>query len=244
MKSLSRLLAVTSMFLRPSIRTPILTVLVSMLPISFIIIFRLIGGSQLSRHALYGTLIVFATNVGIISMPQIAVAYQTSRLRDMFVASPVGPLMYAGGMGLSRLAWAAPGLLIIIGFLTMTGGMPPGQVPAVVLVVLFTWFMGITIGFFVSTVLPSARMIGVVSNLMGMLFSVLPPVYYPLDMIPADWRWLPLLVPTADAAQLVRVAGGIATSTPAMIAVHWAILAVYAVACGLLTLRKARWREE
>lgn len=243
-KNLSRLLAVTMMFLRPAIRTPMLTILVSMLPVSFIVIFRLIGGRQLSLHAFYGTLIVFATNVGIVSMPQLAIGYQIRRLRDMFVASPVGPLIYAGGMGLSRLAWAGPGLLIIIGVLVAVGGMPLVQVPSVLVVVMVTWFTGIMIGFFVSTLLPSQRMIGMVANLMGMVFSVLPPVYYPLELVPEGWRWLPMLVPTADAAQLVRVAGGISKSSPGMIAVHWLILLAFAVGCGLVTVYKAHWREE
>lgn len=244
MRYLSRLLAITMMFLRPAVRTPMLTILVSMLPISFIVIFRLIGGRQLSQHAIYGTLIVFATNVGIVSMPQLAIGYQIRRLRDMFVASPVGPLMYAAGMGLSRLAWAGPGLVIIIGVLVVTGGMPLAQVPSVIAVLLVTWFTGIMIGFFVSTLLPSQRMIGMVANLMGMLFSVLPPVYYPLDFVPQAWRWLPMLVPTANAAQLVRVAGGISTTSPGMIALHWIIMLAFAVGCGLVTVYKAHWRED
>lgn len=243
MSALTRLSAVTLMFLRPALRSPMVTLLVSMLPISFILIFQVIGGAELSRHALYGSLIVFATNVGIVSMPQLAVTYRVRSLQDMFVSSPVSPLLYAGGMGLSRLAWVAPGLAILLGILVATGGVGAAELPGVLAVVLVTWFTGIMIGFTVATMVESPYMVGVVANLMGMLFSVLPPVYYPLELIPAAWRWLPMVLPTTNAAQLVRVAGGLAETTPGMLALHWAILLAFAVACAAFTVSRARWRQ-
>jgi len=242
-RKLSQLYAMTMLFLRPVLRQPMLTVVVSVIPVSFILIFRLIGGKELSLHALYGTLVVFAANVGIISLPQVAVTFQSYRLRDMFVASPVSPLLYAAGMGLSRLCWAAPGLGLIILFLTLRGGLRWQQVPWVLLVIFFTWFTGVMIGFFISTFLPDPFMIGNASNLVGMLLSVLPPIYYPLSLVPAPWRWLPMLVPTTHAAQLIRAAGGLAVLSRGASVLHWSILCAYAVLCGLLSIRYAQWRE-
>lgn len=243
MKTLNRLAAMTLMFLRPALRSPLLTLLVSMLPISFIVIFQMIGGAELSRHALYGSLIVFSTNVGIVSLPQLANAYKNRSLQDMFVASPVSPMLYAAGMGLSRLAWVAPGLAILIGALVYTGGLTLASVPGVLLVVVVTWFTGTMIGFSTATLFDSPQTVGMVANMLGMLFSVLPPVYYPLELIPPAWRWLPMVLPTTNAAQLVRVAGGLAETTPVMLAVHWTILFAFAFACGIFTFRKAHWRQ-
>lgn len=243
MSRLRSLAAVSLMFLRPALRSPLVTLLVSTLPISFIVIFQIIGGSELSRHALYGSLIVFSTNVGIVSMPQLANTYKNRSLQDMFVASPVGPMTYAGGMGLSRLGWVAPGLAILIFALVMTGSLAVSSIPAVVLVVLVTWFTGIMIGFTTATVFDSPQTVGVVANMLGMLFSVLPPVYYPLAMIPEAWRWLPMIVPTTHAAQLVRVAGGLAEASPAMQVLHWTVLILFAFACAVVTVKRAHWRQ-
>ncbi|HEX7241881.1 MAG TPA: ABC transporter permease [Longimicrobiaceae bacterium] len=243
MSAITRLSAVTLMFLRPALRQPVLTLLVSMLPISFILIFGIIGGAQLSRHALFGSLIVFAANVGIVSMPQLAVSFRDRSLQDMFVSSPVSPLLYASGMGLSRLAWVAPGLAIILAILVATGGMPAAGIPGVVLVVLVTWFTGTMIGFTVAAAAETPQMVGVVANMLGMLLSVLPPIYYPLELVPASWRWLPMILPTTHAAQLVRVAGGLAETTPLMLAVHWTVLLGIAAACAVVTVTRAQWRR-
>lgn len=238
-----RLSAMTLMFLRPALRQPILTLLVSMLPISFIVIFRIIGGAELSRHALFGSLVVFATNVGIVSMPQVAVSFRERSLQDMFVSSPVSPLLYAGGMGLSRLAWVAPGLAIILAVLVGTGGLPASALPGVIAAVLMTWFMGTMIGFTIAASASTPQMVGIIANMFGMLFSVLPPVYYPLALVPEKWQWLPMLLPTTHAAQLVRVAGGLAETTPLMLALHWSVLVAFTVGCAVYTVTRAHWRR-
>jgi ABC-2 type transport system permease protein len=239
----TRLSAMTLMFLRPALRQPVLTLLVSTLPISFIVVFRIIGGAELSRHALFGALVVFSTNVGIVSMPQLAVSFRERSLQDMFVSSPVSPLLYAGGMGLSRLAWVAPGLAILMAVLVATGGLPAAALPGVVAVVLVTWFMGTMIGFTVATVAETPQMVSIFANLLGMLFTVLPPVYYPLELIPAGWRWLPMVMPTTHAAQLVRVAGGLSESTGPMLALHWTVLLAFTAGCAVFTVKRAQWRR-
>jgi ABC-2 type transport system permease protein len=112
-----------------------------------------------------------------------------------------------------------------------------------VLVVLVTWFTGTMIGFTVAAALESPQMVGVIANLLGMLFSVLPPVYYPLDLVPSAWQWLPMIIPTTHAAQLVRVAAGLSETTPLMLAIHWTVLLGFAAACAVVTVRRAQWRR-
>lgn len=235
--------AITMMMLRPAVRTPWLTVLVSMVPTSFIVAFQLIGGPELSRHALFGTLIVFSTNVGVVSLPQLVIAYRVRHLQDMFVASPVTAGMYAAAFRLSRLAWIGPGLSIVIGVLLWNGELAPVRLPEVIAIVIVTWLTGTMIGFTMATLLPSPYTIGTAANLAGMVITVLPPVYYPLELLPPVWRPLALLLPTTHAAQLVRIAGGVSLSSPSMIALHWAAILLTAGLCATVLLSKARWRE-
>src|SRR5207302_3881963 len=103
MNAVARTFAIAALTLKPSLRQPLFIILVSLLPFSLFVTFHVIGGAGLGQHALYGIMIVFATNAGVISLPQIAVTYRHSRLQEMYVASPVGPGMYGLGIGLSRL---------------------------------------------------------------------------------------------------------------------------------------------
>lgn len=243
MNALRRTFAVAALTLKPSLRQPLFIVLVSVLPLSLLVMFQVIGGAGLGQHALYGMIIVFATNAGVISLPQITVTYRNSHLQEMYVASPVGPGMYALGLGLSRLLFALPPILVILGVLTVRGGMAVSALPLALLVVFCTSFCGVMIGFTLSLVVPNVYMISTVANLTGLVLTVLPPVYYPLAMIPASWRWLAMLAPTVNAAELLRIYGGVSFSSPGMTLLHWTILSVETFACGTIVFRRMKWQE-
>lgn len=243
MRSLSRLTALTLLFFKPAVRQPLVSLLVVLLPVAFILVFHIIGGARLSQHALYGTLVVFASNTGVVSLPQLALAHRTRRFRDMMVASPIGPASYATGLGLSRLVWSAPGLVVVLFLLTFKGAMPVASLPAVVVVIAATWFTGVVIGFALSGSVSDIFVIGQVANIVGLVFTVIPPVYYPLSMLPVPWQWVAMIVPTTNAAQLIRLAAGVAETTPAMAALHWLLLTAWVAAAGITVSRTSRWQE-
>ncbi|HEX9940964.1 MAG TPA: ABC transporter permease [Thermoanaerobaculia bacterium] len=243
MNVLGRTFAVAALTLKPSLRQPLFILLVSVLPLSLFVMFQVIGGAGLGQHALYGIIIVLATNAGVISLPQITVTYRNSRLQEMYVASPVGPGMYALGLGLSRLLFALPAILLIFAVLMVRGGMRPSALLQALLVVLCASFCGVMIGFTLSLLVPNVYMISTVANLTGMILTVLPPVYYPLAMVPPGWRWLAMLAPTANAAELLRISGGASTSSASGVLVHWTILLLETFACGMIVFRQMRWQE-
>lgn len=243
MNSITRTFAVAALTLRPSLRQPLFILLVSALPLSFFVTFHVIGGASLSRHALYGIIIAFATNAGVISLPQVVVTYRSSRMQEIYIASPVGPGMYALGIGLSRLLFALPPILVILAVLIMRGAMPLQSLPLAFLVILCTAFSGAMIGFALSLVVSNVYVISTVANLLGLVLTVLPPVYYPLALVTPSWRWLPLLTPTANAAELLRISGGVSLSSPGWTLLHWAILLLEAGACGFVVFRRMSWRE-
>ncbi len=243
MNAVSRTFAVAALTLKPSLRQPLFIILVSVLPLSLFVMFQVIGGAGLGQQALYGIIIVFATNAGVISLPQITVTYRNSRLQEMYVASPVGPGMYALGLGLSRLLFALPPILLILAVLTVRGSMSPGALPQALLVVLSTSFCGVMIGFTLSLVVPNVYMISTVANLTGLVLTVLPPVYYPLAMVPAGWRWLAMLAPTVNAAELLRIYGGASAGSAGAALLHWTVLLLETFACGIIVFRRMRWQE-
>ena len=238
-----RTFALTMLVLKPVLRHPVSTILVSVMPLSFIVIFGLIGGKELSLHALYGTLVAFATNVGVISLPQLVRTWEIRRLKDIFVASPLGPFEYAFGMGLSRLLWVAPGLILVTGVIIFMGGFGLHSAPAVMGVILVIFITGILIGFTVATMIKELQLIGPIANMMGLLMTTLAPVYYPLSYVPEGWQWLPMIVPTTHAAELVRHAGGMVEVTAGRLWLHWGVILVWGVIAVVLVTRKAEWRQ-
>lgn len=243
MKTLRSALAVSMLFLKPTLRQPLFLLLISTLPLSFLVIFRVLGGAQLSYHALYGMLVVFSVNAGVVSLPQLTLTYRSLRLQDMYCASPVGPGVYALGLGLSRFLFSLPPLTLVTAVLVARGQMAPAAVPAVAGVLLLTSFVGVMTGFLLSTLVANVYLISAAANLTGLLLVVLPPVYYPLEMVPAGWRWPALLLPTTNAAALLRISGGISHGDAAQWLLHAAILLAYALASGAFVFRRMRWQE-
>ncbi|HEU0077125.1 MAG TPA: ABC transporter permease [Longimicrobiaceae bacterium] len=244
MRALSSTFAVALLFLKPRLRQPLLFVLITIIPLSFVVTFWVIGGERLSHHALYGMLVVFAVNPGLVALPQSAVTYRTLGLQEMYSSSPVGPTVYAIGQGLSPVLFAALPLSAVVAILVSWSALEPRAIPGVTAVLLATSFIGIMVGFALSLQVTNLYAISTAANLAGMLLTVLPPVYYPLEMVSAGWRWLPLLLPTTNAAALLRITGGISEGTTSALVLHSAILGAYALGCGALVFWKIRWRED
>jgi ABC-2 type transport system permease protein len=76
-----------------------------------------------------------------------------------------------------------------------------------------------------------------------MLFSTIPPVYYPITYIPLPYRYLAYLSPTTYAAELAQNAAGYLALSHAAMALDWIILIAVTVALLILAGSKARWRE-
>jgi ABC-2 type transport system permease protein len=243
-KALSQTTAIARMLAIPAIRDPATYGFVFLFPVIFLFLFWLIGGMRLGQHVLFGSLISLMMNSGIISLPQTVVAYKFKKLQDMYVASPVHQLTYLFGLGLSRLLYSAPGVILFFIILLASRYMPLGAVPVVVLVLLMSWATGCAIGFTIATYFNNIMQVSAAANLLGLFMLLMPPVMYPLELIPEHWRWLALVIPSTSAAQLIKVACGASSlNSPANRLAYWAILIFYTVACFVLVLKKSRWRE-
>lgn len=65
------------------------------------------------------------------------------------------------------------------------------------------------IGFIIGTSVNNPILINGLSNILGLVFSFLSPVYYPLDLLPSYIRYITYLVPTTHIAHLIRVYIGV-----------------------------------
>ncbi|MBT9167863.1 MAG: hypothetical protein DDT19_01206 [Syntrophomonadaceae bacterium] len=238
-----QLASISTMLALPTLRHPLWHITISVIPTSFFFVFWLIGGINLGRHALLGSLVALAINAGIVSLPQLIVGLKHRHLQDMFVASPVGPVVYALGTALSRLFYISPLIIIALIILTLGDFVPIQSLPMIALTLVMTWLVGSLIGFTAATYINNIIYVSGVSNLLGLLLNLIPPVYYPLSLIPHNFQWLALLIPTTHAAQLIRAYAGAVELRAGDLIFSWSAIVIYGIICALLVVFRGRWRE-
>lgn len=216
---------------------------VGLIPGALYLMFFLVGGQELSQHVLYGALTAQALGAGLVSMPQFIVIHRDRRLLDMYIASPMGPLSYMFGFAGGRLIYMLPGMVILFSILLGFGFMQLHNLPATLLIVLVTFALGSMIGFTIATYTKSLFVTGAVSNILNSLFMMLPPVMYPLAIIPDRYQWLAFLAPTTAVAELIRWVNNLAELTSGRLTLCILLLAAWLLACLAMVLFKSRWRE-
>ncbi len=215
-------------------------------PFSFLFFIYVVSAGRLVGYGVAGGLVLTTFSIGTSLQADMTHFRVDLKLQDMVVASPMRAWTYVLGMALSELAFSTPGIaaFLFVGYTTQAPGL--FSLPIIVGTLLLVWALGCSLGFFLATYLRDIRETFAISPLLSLVLSVLPPVYYPLTLIPEPYRFLAYLAPTADAGILIQGAFGIAPSDTSV----WvyvsaaAILIGFTVAFMLLAMFKAQWREK
>lgn len=233
----------------PLWRTPLLIGAVFLTPFSFLFFLYVIAERQFLPFGIVGGVLFTVLFTGNGMLNDCAYLRLERQLQQVFVVSPVRPLTYLLGMALSELAFALPALLL---FVAILAGVHPFGVAAAFLlvgVILLTWLMSTTLGFLISTFFRQLREIWPIGTLVFSTLSVLPPIFYPIAVIPAAWRWAAFLAPSTFAGQLADYAVGLPVSNgfaPGALGsplVDLAGLVGATVLFGLAAMYLSRWRE-
>jgi ABC-2 type transport system permease protein len=243
MKSLLQIEALAEMLGFPILRNPVTYLILFIFPAIFLFLYSLLGGVKLGEHVLFGSLVGFTMNSGIISLPQKVVEYKVKRLQDMFVASPANEVIYLFGIGLSRLLLACPGCLLFLAILLTKHFVPLSALPVIIVILLASWACGCAIGFTLATYVTNPPQISALANVLGVFLLLLPPVMYPLQLIPPHWRLVTLFLPSVSAAHLLKTYAGISTGSTYTVPVAWLPLLVYLALGFVVVINKSRWRE-
>jgi ABC-2 type transport system permease protein len=229
---------------RGSLRQPLVYVALVAFPASYFLVMTLLAGTQLGRHALIGAIVGFAVNAGVVSLPQIVLLYRYRGLHDMIVASPVPRGSYVIGLAASRLIYVAPPLAATLALLAIVTGdtVSPWRLLAVLPLAALCWLVGSLLGFTVVRGLASPSSVSALSNMLGLLLVLLPPVYYPLDLLPGWLHWPALAVPTANCAELMRIVLGQSSAGASELALQVAVLASICGLAAWVTLGDRHWR--
>lgn len=233
----------------PLWRSPLLIGAVFLTPFSFLFFLYVIAPRALFPFGVVGGVLFTALFTGNGMLNDCAYLRLERQLQQVYVASPVRPLAYILGMALSELAFALPAMVLFLGILLVVHPFSAIAVVALVGVVLLTWLMACTLGFFVSTLFQQLREIWPLGTLIFSTLSVLPPIFYPATVIPSDWQWVAYLAPSTYAGQLadrvVGLGGGITTSVPLLNTPYFDLAGLAAITLLLAAAAThfARWRE-
>ncbi|MDY6986191.1 MAG: ABC transporter permease [Candidatus Thermoplasmatota archaeon] len=244
MSKLNKLLGVVCINLKPFIRNPLWSVILLLQPLGMMIIFRIIGGSGSEVHAIIGGIVVFSINGGMVNLPQYVVRDKAIKFNYFFVSSPISPLAYSFGKAIGISLPLVPPLLLMI--ILLRSFQPFGWIGFLSLigVVSLSWVAGVLMGFFISTYINNMIYISAVANGLQVVLAMLPPVYYPVSLLPSAIQAPVLLIPTSSMAHLSRVAVGAESFSRTTTLLSFVILAAYCLFFSLLIVRKSQWVEK
>ncbi len=212
-------------------------------PFSILFLITITSGGHAFVQAVIGTILFVLATVGT-GLAGDATYYRLEvKLQDLFIASPVSQTGYLLGISLAGLFFASPALILLFPLLLYLG-LPLIDLPAAVLASLVVWLFSATIGYIVSTYVSNLRNGWQSGLLLSVVVAVLPPTFYPAEVLPTNLVTLAYLMPTTNASLLMRSFMGQNPVLPFWTAVlGWAFLAIELLAALLVMSRIARWRQ-
>ena len=230
-------------------------------PLAFLFFVYVASHGALLAFGITGGLILTILTTGTGIQSDLVHYKQDLKFQDVVVASPVEAPVYVAGMAFSEFVYAVPGLALFIALsLVRIPGAPAsgmhytleGSLTLFGTLVL-VWAFASALGFTIATYFQDIRETFVFSPLLSLILTTVPPVYYPIQYIPADLRWAAYLSPTTYAADLVhRALCTVASSSGpscyeapswSATALDWGVLVGLTAILFFLAATKARWRE-
>ena len=212
-------------------------------PFSLLFIITVTTGGRSFALGVVGSLLLVLSTVGT-GLAGDATWYRLeTKLQDFFVASPVNQLGYLLGIAFAGLFFASPALVVLLPLLVYIG-LPLITLPLVLLSLVGVWLFSSAIGYLVSTFTSNLRNGWQSGLLLSVLIGILPPVFYPAEILPRNILLVTYAIPTTNAALLIRDAMGNTPTLPYWSPLTGWFLIVISLAIALaVTSRVARWRQ-
>ncbi len=210
-----------------------------MMPLALLFIFHMISPSQLFPFAILGGMISILITNGLNTLFDTAQFRLNFKTQDLLVATELTPTSYLMGMILGELVFAAPSIAVygIIGAIYHVYTL--AVLPAVICVFLLLYLTVASIAFFISGFPIRFRGVWGYTNILVILLSLLPPIYYPYTYLPKPLLYAFLLLPTTSASILLQAATGL--SKPFAPAAYLFIAEM--VISVVLATKLTRWRS-
>jgi ABC-2 type transport system permease protein len=222
-------------------RNPMSLVFTAISPFSLLFVLFVISGGKYTYFAVAGSLVMALVGYGLALGQDISFYKTEYKVQDVFVASPVSPLTYMMGLALSELLFGLPALAVLAAFVLYLGSYL--SVPLLVATVLLIWGAMSAMGFFLSSHMLHMRNATQVISFVNVILAVLPPIFYPINIVPEVLRPLAYAVPTTHASLILQYIMGMPTPAGWSVVVGLVVQIIYLVGFIALAKTKAIWRE-
>ncbi len=215
--------------------------LLMLLPAIWIVIpFYAFGGKALASYALIGATINIIFSVTIFSAYEETLYDIYDKLRDFFLASPLTSFEFRTGLAFGLLLTALPSLVICLTPLfLMTKSAGPREIVVTVALLLVLWIVATLIGYLIPiTKNPLAT--GNLVRIISFIFTVLPPIYYPLSIWPEPLRPVAYAFPTFCVAELIRTVLGLEPYSSARVTAAIIALTIEFTVIALLAYKRVK----
>ena len=223
-------------------RNPISLVFTAISPFSLLFVLFVVSGGEYTRPALAGSLVMALVGYGLALGQDISFYKTEYKIQDVFVASPVSPLTYMMGLALSELLFGLPAL-VVLASLVIYFGAPLASIPLLAATILLIWGSMSAMGFFLSSHMMHMRNATQVIAFVNVILAVLPPVFYPVSIVPEILKPLVYALPTTHASLMLQAIMGQTTPEDWSIGFGFAVQIAYLVGFVALAKTKAIWRE-
>ena len=229
--------------LLPLRRSPFNLVNFVVSPLTILFFIYIFAGPGKALFALGGGLVAVIVGSCIILETEAAFLRLVVKLQDMFVSSPLSPVTYVVGLSIAQLCNGAAGIVLFSALLGIYGKISPTGALEIALAAVITWSSISALGFTISTFARDVRDLWVYSPLITVALSFLPPVFYPLSIIPGNLRFIAYLAPTTYPARIIQGATGLVNLSATELALDFAGGIAYTLILVLLAVKFSRWRQ-
>jgi ABC-2 type transport system permease protein len=223
---------------------PVVLISTVISPLSLLAVVTIVSRGDLLGTAIEGGLIMIFFSSGIALQSDLSHLKNDFKLQDMVVSSPTSARLYMGGMALAEIVYSLPGIVILVVLAAIYIQPNLIQIAVLTAVLALMFAISIAIGFMLSTFSSDVVQSYAFSRLLSLLFTTLPPVYYPITLMPYPLNYLALLSPTTYVAMIMQSSTGFLSLSIVELAVNWAVLLGVCAVIMLIAIKKTRWREK
>jgi ABC-2 type transport system permease protein len=166
------------------------------------------------------------------------------KIQDIFVASPVSQFAYMIGMALSELLFGIPVIIILFFLAFHFGAQHITDIPIIICTTILTWGTMSSLGFFISTHISHTRKVRQIISFVTVLIAIIPPVFYPIDKLPMELKYLAYALPTTQSSLIIQHVMGFHTPKDWSIYLAFSIQVINLIAFTVLANTRAQWREK
>ena len=209
-----------------------------------LLVFVAILAPHLWNVAVVGAVIFSFFTLGQRVLNEAAYIRVDHKLNELYLASPLTPDSYFVGLSTGILVAYLPPIGAIIVVALVTVPMAAATLGLFALAAAAVWLFSISLGYVISTQFRDMRAIWAYASLLYNFFGVLPPVFYPLGLVPAGFRTVVLFLPPSAASSLVQWSLGVSSLSGSEVLLAAGSLAVESVALFLFAIYWARHTVE